>query len=296
MRHVLPTAPTFSLTPAIEFLRTFPPTQGELELGPDSVRGAFAIGDRGVPFTVTTARPGALAVETPDARVVPMVGAFLGVSDRLERFHDRAAGDVPAYRAIVEGLRGLHHVRFRTLEEVTVHAVLGQRTPIPLASRLKRKVAEALGPRVVVDGRAFVAFPTFARLVELDAAAWHGIVGHLGKARRLPGVVRGVARLGAEWLSNAPHAEAAAALQAIDGIGPFSAAMILLRGLGRMDDVPLEIPGIANVARAVYGAKWDPAATRARYREDLGMWSFYLKVGAGQGSSWKPTRIEALET
>ena len=79
MRHLLPTAPTFSLAPAIEFLKTFPPTQGELELGPDSVRGAFAIGERGVPFTVTTARPGALAVETPDARVVPMVGGFLGV-------------------------------------------------------------------------------------------------------------------------------------------------------------------------------------------------------------------------
>jgi DNA-3-methyladenine glycosylase II len=255
------------------------------------MRGAFAIGERAVPFTVTTARPGALVVETPDARVVAMVAAFLGVEDRMERVYERAEGDVPAYRAIVTELRGLHHVRFRTLEEVTVHTVLGQRTPIQLASRLKRKVAEALGPRVVVEGRAFIAFPTFERLVELDGPAWNAIVGHVAKARRMPGVVRGVARLGRQWLTTAPYEEAVAALRGIDGIGPFSAAMILLRGLGRMDDVPLEIPGIANVARAVYGAKWDPAATRARYGEDVGMWSFYLKVGANRPATSARHRV-----
>lgn len=279
MRHTLPTAPTFRLAPALDFLASFPPCQGELALGPDWLRGAFAVDGRAVPFTVTPEEPGALAVETSDARVVPMVGAFLSVEDRLERFYDRAEEDVPAYRAIVRALRGLHHVRFRTLEEVTVHAVLGQRTPIALASRLKRRVSDALGPRVDVDGRTFVAFPTFDRLLELDAAAWYALVGNVAKARRLPGVLQGVAGLGAEWLRAAPHADATTALRAIDGIGPFSAAMILLRGLGRMEDVPLDVPGIARVAESVYGSAWSPTRIRAHYGPDLGTWSFYLKCG-----------------
>ena len=59
--------------------------------------------------------------------------------------------------------------------------------------------------------------------------------------------------------------------------------MILLRGLGRMDDVPLDVAGIAKVAEQVYGGGWDPDATRARYGEDLGYWSFYLKVGGARG-------------
>ena len=73
----------------------------------------------------------------------------------------------------------------------------------------------------------------------------------------------------------------AQALQAIDGIGPFSAAMILLRGLGRMDDVPLDLPGISRVAQEVYGADWKPAHIRALYGTELGNWAFYLKAGGG---------------
>jgi DNA-3-methyladenine glycosylase II len=282
MPHLVSTAPTFSLTRAIDFLHTFPPCQGELALEPDSIRGAFAIGDVAVPFTVTPGRRHAIAVDTPDPRVVAMVAGFLGVDDQLGRFYDRAAGDTATYRHLVRELRGLHHVRFRTLEEVTVHAVLGQRTPIALASRQKRQVSEALGPRVELAGRTFIAFPAFEHLLGLAVSAWHDLIGNVGKARRLPGVIRGVHRLGAAWLRAAPYAEATSALQAIDGVGPFSAAMILLRGLGRMDDVPLELPGIARVAEAVYGDAWDPDRIRARYGADLGYWSFYLKAGAAR--------------
>src|SRR5690349_10286405 len=130
MQHIVPTASTFVLSRSIDFLTTFPPCQGELVLGAGSLGGAFAIGGRGVAYTATQPASGQLAIETDDAAAVPMVVAMLGARDRLDGFYAKAAGDVDAFRAIVRARRGLHHVRFRTLEEVTVHAVLGQRTPI----------------------------------------------------------------------------------------------------------------------------------------------------------------------
>jgi DNA-3-methyladenine glycosylase II len=286
MTHLLPVSPTFRLVRSLEFLASFPPAHGDFVLADDRLAGVFAAGDCAVAYRVREAasrgRRRALAVDTDDAAVVPMIGAMLGAADDLTSFYRAAEGDAAPFRAIVDRLRGLHHVRFRTLEEVTVHAVLGQRTPMALASTLRRRVAAALGPAALIDGRTLHGFPGFARLTPLEPADWLAIVGHRGKAARLPVVVRGVAALGASWLATAPYAEARAALEAIDGVGPFTSAMILLRGLGRMDDVPLDVPGIARVASAVYGAGWNPERVRARYGADLGYWSFYLKAGHGR--------------
>src|SRR5262245_24159518 len=118
MRHILSTAPTFSLVRSLDFLAAFPPCKGDFVLGANALTGAFAIGDRAVAYPAPPAGASQLAVETDDPAVVPMVGAMLGVDDQLARFYDRAAGDAPAFRAIVRALRGLHHVRFRTLAEV----------------------------------------------------------------------------------------------------------------------------------------------------------------------------------
>ncbi|MFO0744859.1 MAG: hypothetical protein U1F43_04175 [Myxococcota bacterium] len=281
-------ASTFDFARTLAFLRGFPPCRGDFVIGPDHLSGAFAVAahegeDRAVAYTVRAAA-GGLAVEADDARVVPMLAAFLGSDDEMDAFYAASEGDIPAYRRIVAALRGLHHVRFPTLAEVTVHAVLAQRTPIAVAGAQKRKVAQALGPRARLGGRELVAFPTLERAAELEPADWSAIVGHAGKSERLTTVVRGVAALGERWLRAAPYPAADQALRAIAGVGPFSAGMILLRGLGRTDDVPLETAGIADVARAVYGPGWDPAATRRRYGTDLGLWSYYLKAGAGHAA------------
>ncbi len=124
------------------------------------------------------------------------------------------------------------------------------------------------------------AFPTLDELVALEEDDYRQVIRQPGKAAVLPGVVRGVAAIGEGFLRGAPYAEARAALLAIRGLGPFSAAAILLRGLGRMDDVPLEGPQFLEPARAVYGRAFDPAAIRRRYGADLGHWAFYLKTGA----------------
>jgi DNA-3-methyladenine glycosylase II len=174
-------------------------------------------------------------------------------------------------------------VRFLTLEEIAVYCVLMQRTPIALAATYKHRFLARFGIPVENPwgGATLRAMPELDQLVELDAADIAAAIGHAGKAARIAEVVRGVAAIGEPSLRTAPYAVARDALLAIPGVGPFSAAAILLRGLGRMDELPALRP-IADEARALYGAAYDPAAIARRYGDQIGYWSFYLRTGAGR--------------
>jgi DNA-3-methyladenine glycosylase II len=259
--------PPFSFARTLDFLRSFPPCQGDFVLGADSLAGALALGDRAVSFTVRAD----LSLETDAPEVAVAVADLLGARDDLAPFYAAAAGD-RAFAPLVARLHGLHHVRFRSLEEITVYSVLMQRTPVALAARLKRRFLDAFGLRA----GALRVMPSFARLRALDAGAIADAIGHRRKAASIVEVVRGVATIDPDLLRHGRYCDARDALLAIRGIGPFSAGAILLRGLGRMDDLP-GMRWFADEARAVYGAAFDERAVRARYGRHLGYWAFYLK-------------------
>ncbi|NOU32069.1 MAG: hypothetical protein HOO96_29545 [Polyangiaceae bacterium] len=280
--RLVPVRAPFSLSKALDFVRRFPPCSADFVVGDDFLRGALSIDGHGVGFELREAS-GALSVgldgDLPKAvadRAVALAAAFVGADDSLEAFYAKAAGDCAPYRRIVKSLFGLHHVRFLTLAEITVYGVLMQRTPIAMAARQKRAFLRAFG-RKVGDLTAFPSFEELAQLSEADIAC---AIGHARKAAMLPRIIAGVAALGETFLRTAPYDFASAALQDIPGVGPFTAAAILLRGLGRMDHVPLEMPSFAEPAKRVYGAAFDPRTLRARYQEDLGYWAYYLKIAA----------------
>ncbi len=281
----------FDFQQSLAFLRRFEACRDDYLIDERSVTAAISIGGRAVPFRIEAAKAG-VAVDVADGlglaptaptTIVRTAAHLLGADDDLSAFYRAAAGDHPAFQAIVRALHGLHHVRFLTLAEITVYCVLMQRAPITQAARAKRRFLERFGRAVTVDGRVLHAMPALDELTGLHAADLKEAVRHPRKAAALPGVIRGVAELGEDFLRTAPYDDARAALIAIPGIGPFSAAAILLRGLGRMDDLPLEGPNFAEPARAVYGDTFDPRAIRARYGTDVGYWSYYLKTGEARG-------------
>jgi DNA-3-methyladenine glycosylase II len=283
--------PPFDFQQSLAFLRRFEACRDDYVIDERSVTAAISIGGRAVPFRIEAAGDG-VAVDVPDGlgltaaartTIARTAAHLLGADDDVTLFYARAEGDHPAFLAIVRALYGLHHVRFLTLAEIAVYCVLMQRAPINQAARAKRRFLESFGRPVTVDGRVLHAMPALDELTALGVPAIREAIRHPGKAAVLPGVIRGVAELGEDFLRTAPYDDARAALVAIPGIGPFSAAAILLRGLGRMDDVPLEGPSFAEPARVVYGTAWDPRATRARYGDSVGYWSYYLKTGEARG-------------
>jgi len=286
MKLPLPITKPFSLARSIAFLRSFPPCRGDYVLADDAITAAVSIGGVAYRFKITEA-----TVEVPDdapaQALVARAAHFLGTEDDVTPLYRAAEGD-PPFRAVVERLHGLHHVRFLTLPEIAVYCVMMQRTPIAIAARLKRRFVERFGRRV--DG--LIAFPEMAELVALDADAIADAIQHRPKANAIAGVVRGVAAIGETFLRTAPYAEARDALLAIAGVGPFSAAAILLRGLGRMDELPA-MHWFEDDARAIYGRRFDARAVIARYGAHIGYWSFYVKTGAPRVTASSTRRLSA---
>jgi DNA-3-methyladenine glycosylase II len=202
---------------------------------------------------------------------------FVSADDDVAAFYDAARTDKP-FAKLVELLHGLHHVRFLTFPEIVVYSVMMQRAPITMAAALKRKFLAAFGKPIDVRGQMLRAMPGLDEVAELSVPQIARAIGNRGKAERIVDVIRGVRAIGEGTLRTAPYGEARDALLAIKGLGPFSASAILLRGLGRMDELPW-LPRFAQIARSLYGSSVDEAAIKRRYGCHIGYWSFYLMTG-----------------
>jgi len=271
MKLSVPVRAPYSFARSLAFLRGFPPCRGEYLIDDDAITAAVTLDGRAVPFTIR----GDLTVETDDPRIVERAAHFLGTEDDVNGFYAAAAGDPPMAQ-LVRNLHGLHHVRFLTLGEIAVYAVMMQRASIDRAAALKRRFLARFGVPVAGEPR-LRAWPELETLCDLEPRAIAEAIGHRPKAEQIANVVRGVAAIGEDFLREAPYADARDRLLAIPGVGPFSAGAILLRGLGRMDELPW-LDNFERAARAVYGAAVDPEAIRRRYGRYIGYWSYYVMV------------------
>jgi len=289
MRLSIAVKQPYSFAQTVAFLRRFPPCQGDYVITDDAITAAVSV--RGIARAFTLRAGNELTIDVPrhvDAAtqraLIARASDFIGATDDLGALYAAAEHD-PPFQRIVKQLHGLHHVRFLTLEEIAVYCVFMQHTPIRLASLYKRRFLDAFGIPIDVGGVTLRAMPEIADLVELDQAAIAAAIGHPRKAAIVTGVVRGVAAIGEHFLRSAPYAEARDALLEVPGIGPFSAAAILLRGLGRMDELP-SLRNFETEARVLYGHAYDADAIARRYGKQIGYWSFYVKTGVariGQG-------------
>lgn len=287
MHTISPHAP-FSFEQTLAFARQFVPCHQQTLVSETSLTAAFTVQGRARAVTLS-ARDGDIVAELTGADdlaeadrrlLVRRASELIGADDDLAMLYAAAKHD-PPFHVLVRELHGLHHLRFLGLEDAAVYSVLMQRTPIALAARYKERLLNRIGLPIVIGGHTIRALPELGELTKLAPAQIGEAIGHAGKAERVVAVVRGVAALGESFLREAPYAKARDALLAIPGVGPFSATAILLRGLGRMDEVP-DLGMFEPEARTLYGGAWDPAAIVRRYGSQLGYWSFYLKAGVGR--------------
>lgn len=123
--------------------------------------------------------------------------------------------------------------------EVAVRAVLGQQVSVKAAHTLAGRVVEAFGEPVATPFTALHhLFPTPARLAELDPAALAALGIVRSRAHTLVTLARAVAT-GTLDLGPCADVDATLArLQALPGIGPWTAQYIALRALGWPDAWP----------------------------------------------------------
>jgi DNA-3-methyladenine glycosylase II len=146
---------------------------------------------------------------------------------------------------------GLRPVGFWSPYEAAAWTIIGHRIRIRQAATIKARMAEQLGTPVSFGDRVVHAFPSPARLIELDSFP--------GLAGRKPEWLRSVAaaaldgQLDAARLRGLPRETALKDLKTLPGIGDFSAELILLRGAGDPDAVAFHEPRLALAVRDAYG-------------------------------------------
>jgi DNA-3-methyladenine glycosylase II len=180
-------------------------------------------------------------------RWLPAVARMLGTQVDLTEWYARSRR-IAWLASLTAALRGLKPPRYPTLWEACAHAILFQQISIHAAAAIMRRAVEALGEVVSLGDIRCVGFPPAARWLEASDATLRsaGIsrtkVAHLRCAA--DALVNNEIDEGV--LERLPTQEAARRLCTIRGIGPWSASVVLLRGLGRLDAFPLHDSGVAR--------------------------------------------------
>lgn len=214
-------------------------------------------------------------------RWLPVVTTMLGTQTDIAGWYRRVR-PFPWLARLSAHLRGVHPPRYPTLWEALAHAIVFQQISISAASAIMRRVVQTVSLPVEQDGIAYYPFFAPAQLLaasetKLRAAGLSANkVAHLRSAARAleDGEIsqRAIAKLSSE--------EAAQRLQTIRGIGPWSAAVVLLRGAGRLDVFPLKDSGVAHSLKALSGNPRLDAAELLRALGPLrGMLYFHLLLG-----------------
>jgi DNA-3-methyladenine glycosylase II len=246
-----------------------------------------ALGDAMAPTLVAVRQvaPDAIAVTfhgpaAPRYDARALAERLLGTDAELAPFV-RAANRFPWLRRLAAGARGVKPPRYPSLWETVVNAIVYQQVSIHAAGAILRRVIERYAVPAEVDGARLFPFPPAQTLLDADPEELRGLGLSINKVvglrRTAHALVAG--ELDEAALAALPTPELCAALVAHRGIGPWTAAVIALRGFGRLDLFPMNDSGAARSIRELAGAPVDLDALLDALGAQRGMLYYHLLLG-----------------
>ena len=214
-------------------------------------------------------------------RLLQLVRRMLGVEVDLTPFY-RSASKVPWLHPLVSRMRGVRPPRYPTIWEACVNAIVFQQISLHAASSIMGRLTAGLSQPVEHGGVRLYPFPSPEQLLGAPDSVLRGAglsAGKLATLRRVADAL-GAGAIDVGQLERLPSPEAAALLRGIKGIGPWTAVVILLRGLGRLDVFPANDSSVARNLRLLGG----PAALEVGTLLDTlgperGMLYYHLLLG-----------------
>lgn len=260
--ELVPRGP-FSLAASAAFLEGFAPAahrgaeSGHLHLAfvPDGGEAAAGVCLR----QPDTGVVGEVFGEAEPAAVQDQVARILSLDVDGAGFPNVGRRD-PVVGGLQDRWPGLRPVGFFSPYEAAAWALMVQRIRIVQAARIKERMTVELGEAVDIHGDVRHAFPGPARLA--------GLAGFPGLTSRKVGYLRSLVeatmagRLDGARLRALPRQRALASLGELPGIGDFSAELVLLRGVGDLDHLPVHEPLLRRALVLAYGLDWQPDAAR----------------------------------
>ncbi|QBD79626.1 DNA-3-methyladenine glycosylase 2 family protein [Ktedonosporobacter rubrisoli] len=294
----------FDFNKTLAFLQAFPPTAGEQALAPATLTKAVSIHGRAVAFKIqatgTIEEPRltyTLYTEQPLSKheqqlILERIRFFLSLDDDLRPFYALCLTDLHM-AAVIERLYGLHQPKFLTPFEIACWSILVQRTPMAISQRIKQAIVERWGTSIRLLDATYQAFPEADQLAQASSEELLQIVRNERKVAYLRSVIDFFQKTDEQFLRYGNYEEVARQLRKVHGIGAWSAAFILIRGLGRMEASSVEDELLKAVNR-IYSpdkplSQADVQQILQRYGSLQGYYSFYMRV-SGLDLSRLPAR------
>jgi len=288
--------PPFDFDKSLQFLGIFGPTKNEQTVSTQSLTKAISFNGQTVVFQLTSigtiekprleytlfsADPFSEATKNA---VVEHITFFLSLKDDLEPFY-RIGREDADFAPLIEHLHGYHQVKFLTPFENACWAVLTQRNPMKIAQKTKQALVERYGNSLEVHESVYWAFPEPFQIAVVDESELLKVIRNDRRTEYLIAIARAFSEVDEEFLKAAPDEEVEMWLRNIKGIGEWSATFIMVRGLGRMEHVPLTETRLIEAASKVYGRGEELSRNELKRLADKygpwqGYWAHYIRVAS----------------
>jgi 3-methyladenine DNA glycosylase/8-oxoguanine DNA glycosylase len=222
---------------------------------------------------------GTVSIRSDSAEAAAKLRWMLALDDDHSGFLERFRDDPLLGRTTVH-LRGLRPVRTATVAQALLRAVCGQLVDWKTARALERRVIRAISSP---DDDGLSDPPTTAELAAVAPFELRRLGLH---ERRGAALVRLCRSLELERLHDLPTGAVVARLERERGLGPWSAGVVCLEGLGRYDHGLVGDLGLIKLLRVLRGRQvegWETAELLEPYGEWAGLASVYLLAGLGRG-------------
>lgn len=182
---------------------------------------------------------------------------------------------------IIRRLWGLHSPSTATVFEALVDSIIEQQISLKAAWSMQRRVIEAFGDAMNLQGRTYFAYPVPEKL----AAATIDQLRACGLSGRKAEYVQGVAKLVQDGLDlesfrSWGEEEIIEELSRIRGVGIWTAEMTMIRGMQKYDAFPADDIGLRRIIAHYYGGEKisgdEARRTASAWSGWRGLASFYL--------------------
>jgi DNA-3-methyladenine glycosylase II len=290
-----PLAP-FDFSKSLEFLSDFSPTKNEQDVKIGSFTKAVQAKGKTIAFEVTdkgtienpklqfTAYSEAKFTDEVKDTVTDRISFFLSLQDNLKEFYELARKDEFLHPAIKQ-FYGHKQVKFLTPFEIACWAVLNQRIPMNVARKMKENIVKNVGGKIKVKGVEYYSFPEPSHLVAASSELPE-MVPNKRKAEYISSVAEAFCTVDEQWLREASYDEVHDWLTDIKGIGDWSANFVMIRGLGRMEELSSVEPRLVLDVAKIYAGKdkqmnkEEVCQIAEKYGKWKGYWAYYVRIYA----------------
>ena len=283
----LDTAGPFHLEATVRLLQRRPINRVDIWQGDRYLRLLELGGDL---LLVSVANPGTVAQpllcavvrhERPTAaerkQACAILRRTLGLDQPPVAFEWLASKD-PRLQLLIRTLHGMRPPRYPTLFEAIANVIPFQQVSLDAGAAIMVRMVERFGRNLKFAGRTWFAFPEATSIAGTTVAELKGIGLSGAKARSLHELARRVVQgaLSEERFAALSTEDALQAFMDLPGIGPWSAGVLLLRGLGRMDAFPSGDVGVARGLARLLGLPADRLFAYEDYVAGFGKHRGYL--------------------